>query len=1176
MKSVYSRLWAVCTLCMLAFSPLLGQGPHPALEVALRYLNDHHKEWGYTPEDIADVIVSDWYTDRTTGITRVYLKQRYEGIEVYNAINNFNIDKEGQVFFVGRRFVPHLAEKVNTTTPTLTAQQAVTAAFQHLDLAPTGNLRLWEQQGPHRFVFEATDDTREKVYAQLVWAPQKDGSVRLAWDILLAPVNSHDKWSMRIDATDGQLLDKDNWTLYCRAGGVSRSDAETAVARIQKQAEAAPVVVTDGATYNVFAIPLESPAHGPRSLVVNPHDSLASPYGWHDTNGEEGPEYTITRGNNVHAYQDRQDNGTSSGDEPDGGPELIFDFYYDDNAEPDSMIDAAVTNLFYMANVIHDLAYHYGFDEPAGNFQENTYGRGGIGGDPLIARAQSGAETGSTNNAFYSHSNDGSPASINMFVWTTAGARFLTVNAPAPVAGLYETGTASGWGAPITDQPVTGEVVEVDDGIFEPLASDGCETILNGDELDGKIALIDRGGCQFGTKALKAEQEGAIGVIICNFEDALVTMAPGSDGGSVTIPVVFISSVDCQTIRQYIGQGLEVSLLAPPQSGPERLDGDFDNGIIAHEYGHGISTRLTGGPSTACLNNAEQMGEGWSDFMSLITSVRPGDVGSQRRGVGTFVMRQPNDGRGIRRYPYSTDMSISPLTYGDVAGNTQVHAVGEVWANMLWDLYWAFVEEYGYDPDWYNGTGGNNMAVRLVFEGLKNQPCNPGFVDGRNAILAADEALFGGANQCLIWEVFARRGLGYYADQGDTDNAADQVESFEPFPLCVPELKISKEMTEFIEAGEDIDVTIQVVNHKPETLTGVTVTDEIPDGTIFKQGSANVPATVDGNTVIFDIGTMAYQDEQTITYQLMSDPANYSVTQFLDDVPNEDADDNWDYYFVGTSAPNIWQITDALSYSPDYSWGVEDIEGESRQVLELLVPYAVDGNQPTLRFYHYYETEAGFDGGVVDISTDGGNTWQQVGDKMFKNGYPGFIAYGTFVVPNMQAFSGNSGEFIPTYVDLSEYIGQDIHVRFRFGTDEQVGGLGWFVDDVEFMDLVSYNGQACVTSDQGDQACATAEGKGTLVESAFPTNTEEVAPDFHLGVWPNPTDGQLTLSIRADEVLSLSATVSTVDGRQVFDAQFLTGGNEARTLDLSHLPAGVYFLKIQSDRAAIVRKLIKQ
>ena len=49
------------------------------------------------------------------------------------------------------------------------------------------------------------------------------------------------------------------------------------------------------------------------------------------------------------------------------------------------------------------------------------------------------------------------------------------------------------------------------------------------------------------------------------------------------------------------------------------VDGSFDNGVVVHEYGHGISNRLTGGPSQAgCLGNAEQMGEGWSDYYALL------------------------------------------------------------------------------------------------------------------------------------------------------------------------------------------------------------------------------------------------------------------------------------------------------------------------------------------------------------------------------------------------------------------------------------------------------------------------------------------------------------------------------------------------------------------------------
>ena len=75
---------------------------------------------------------------------------------------------------------------------------------------------------------------------------------------------------------------------------------------------------------------------------------------------------------------------------------------------------------------------------------------------------------------------------------------------------------------------------------------------------------------------------------------------------------------------------------------------------------------------------------------------------------------------------------------------------------MLWDMTWELIGVYGLDPDIYNGTGGNNIAMQLVIDGMKLTPCNPGFVDARDAILLADELNNGGANQASIWAAFAR------------------------------------------------------------------------------------------------------------------------------------------------------------------------------------------------------------------------------------------------------------------------------------------------------------------------------------------------------------------------------------------------------------------------------------
>ena len=67
--------------------------------------------------------------------------------------------------------------------------------------------------------------------------------------------------------------------------------------------------------------------------------------------------------------------------------------------------------------------------------------------------------------------------------------------------------------------------------------------------------------------------------------------------------------------------------------------------------------------------------------------------------------------------------------------------------------------------------------MQLVIDGMKLQPCSPGFVDGRDAILAADELLTGGDNQCEIWAGFAKRGLGTGASQGSSKKLDDQVVS---------------------------------------------------------------------------------------------------------------------------------------------------------------------------------------------------------------------------------------------------------------------------------------------------------------------------------------------------------------------------------------------------------------
>ncbi|MCB0666193.1 MAG: M36 family metallopeptidase, partial [Saprospiraceae bacterium] len=267
----------------------------------------------------------------------------------------------------------------------------------------------------------------------------------------------------------------------------------------------------------------------------------------------------------------------------------------------------------------------------------------------------------------------------------------------------------------------------------------------------------------------------AIGVIVCNNNPGERVFTMGGDPQQA-IPAVMVSYEDCQILKAEIANGLTVTIKI---SAVKVQDSDLDNGIIAHEYGHGISNRLTGGASMPnCLTNQEQMGEGWSDFFALLLQMKPGDLETDANGIGTYASWQNATGGGIRPFPYTTDMGVNPFTYNDIDGVSIPHGVGSVWCTMLWDMTWNLIERHGFQPDVYNITGGNGIAMQLVMEGMKLQPCSPGFVDGRDAILAADTLLFGGANSCEIWRAFARRGLGVDALQGSTNDVTDGTESY--------------------------------------------------------------------------------------------------------------------------------------------------------------------------------------------------------------------------------------------------------------------------------------------------------------------------------------------------------------------------------------------------------------
>ncbi|MCC6282716.1 MAG: T9SS-dependent M36 family metallopeptidase [Saprospiraceae bacterium] len=770
------QIFLSCLFCCLSFAGVLAQDAAPTIA---RYLLENKEKWRLNAEEATNNwIISDQYLSAKTQVTHVYVQQTIHGLKLHNAVSAAAI-KNGAVVIFNSRFTPGAAGMVNALpgSQQLSEQDAVLRAAEGVQVA-ISDVKMVEAARPDKPIstFTAAGSVEKPIKVFPVYHKMTD-QIRLAWNVEIK--SKSDWWSIRVDAMTGQVLEKSNYTVYCNFSNdafTHRHDDRCITTREMPVAPNAPETLNAAASYKVFPFPGESPNHIAHQLVTDPFDLQASPYGWHDTDGAEGAEYTITRGNNVNAAEDRDDNDTL-GYSPDGGAALLFDFPYLPAQEPEVWQDAAITNLFYANNIMHDVTYRYGFDEAAGNFQENNYSRGGEGGDAVQADAQDGS---GTNNANFSTPPDGESGRMQMYVWTVASSDSIAIHSPESIAGGYYAPRAA-FGPEVTST-LTGELVLIQDDT-DPF-TDGCGQILNAAAISGKIALIDRGSCSFAIKVKAAQDAGAIGVIVCNNE-AGAPFSMSGNNPAITIPSSMISLTACQAIKAALANG-PVNMSFKPSGGNPDHDSDVDNGIIAHEYGHGISNRLTGGPSnTSCLFNEEQMGEGWSDWYALITTMHATDDRFTPRPVGTYSFGEPTDGQGIRNQLYSTDMSVCTYTYDDLPGTQgETHNIGELWTAMIWDLTWDLIDQYGYDPDLFNGTGGNNIALHLVTEGMKLQACSPGFADGRDGILAADQLLYNGANQCLIWAAFARRGLGFSADQGSSFDFTDGTGAFDLPPVC--------------------------------------------------------------------------------------------------------------------------------------------------------------------------------------------------------------------------------------------------------------------------------------------------------------------------------------------------------------------------------------------------------
>ncbi len=640
----------------------------PPRDVVLQFIYANKQALGLTDSDVENLTTTDMYTN-TVGkaITHVYLQQVYQGIPVFHGKANGSVMPNGRLIMLGNNLVPDLAGSVNTLTPTLTQTQAITLAAQNMGIQVTQPLQLVENRGgpTQAQVYRSAEVSRQDIPVALRLLPIQKGETRLVWHTVIeSPLNRSEWYEINVDAQTGQIWNRYNYY---------QNDS-----------------------YRVLHYRFAGPHEGNFSVQINPADPLANGFPflstvtWHNTDRDPEPETFTTTGNNVIAQEDRDGDDSPIGRRPppNGNATGSNDYFYvwDPTREPyepavpfdpgpppvpgqpafTTNMFAAIVQGYYITNIWHDVMYHYGFTEAAGNFQIENFGRGGRGGDPVLLDIQDDADNGTANNSNFATPPDGSPGRCQMFIFD-----FTTPNRDA---------------------------------------------------------------------AMYSE-------------------------------------------------------------------------ILIHELAHGWSTRLNGGPQEVTGLAGIQsggLGEGWSDYVPLWFNTKPNQNGHDPVRYGRHILGQPPTGLGVRRLPY--DITIRqfgnpstydhPITYNDIdpvqtdvvwpfnppidprmGGADEIHNVGELWAETLWDLNWALIRKYGYSSDLYRGQGGNNITMRIVSEGLRFTPINPTFLNARDALLAADMALYGGANQREIWTAFAARGMGQFANDGGDHNSTVVRENFTIPPI---------------------------------------------------------------------------------------------------------------------------------------------------------------------------------------------------------------------------------------------------------------------------------------------------------------------------------------------------------------------------------------------------------
>ncbi|RKH51510.1 histidine kinase [Corallococcus sp. AB049A] len=951
------------------------------------------------------------------------------------------------------------------------------------------------------------------------------GKLEPAWyvEVNAGPkaARSSEYYGYVVSAATGQVLYRNNLTADAGAAFTYKVWADTT----------SPFIPEDGpqgndatphptGTRDSYQAPLDRPAHD--VTLANSPFSKNDP--WLPANA------TQTTGNNVDAYADLS---APDGFQPNSGDmraettsDNTFSYVYDTTKAPGTspqQIKASVVNLFYVNNFLHDWFYDSGFNEASANAQSFNFGRGGVEGDPIQAQAQ---DYGGTNNANMSTPADGASPRMQMYVFD--GTPELSVTAPQSLAGVYEASSAN-FGEEAYD--TTGNVKSAPDANLN-----GCDAFDAG-YFTGKIALIDRGSCDFNVKADNAQQAGAIATVIVN-NTAGSPIPMGGTNPAVTTPALMITQDAGAAWRAALAtETLTVKFLREPN---QDRDGTLDNGIIAHEWGHYISNRLVGNAAGLNNNQGRSMGEGWGDFHAMLMQVRESDrnkAGNNNwQGVYSTAGYVSSGGKnqgyyyGIRRLPYSTDLTKNAYTFKHIQNytplplelstasninNAEVHNSGEVWATMLWECYASLLNAHPF------AEAQNRMKQYLV-AAYKATPNAPTFTEARDAVLAVALASDPADYQRFV-AAFAKRGIGFGAKSPDR-NTFDHIgvtESFasggnlEVTSIALTDTRGGCDQDGILDIGEQGELKITVRNVGGTGLSAfagtvssnsTTATLQFPNGT-----TVNVPALSRGAeaTVTLPVNVTATSNAiatagLNITFDSPEIPAEAKTVSFdgrvnYDNVP---VASNTETFESGLSS---WTNSKVFSSSGDFTLEgttanryVHAKDPSTAAAISLTSPWIkIDPAQNFVFSFnerHSFENDsepAFYDGAVVEFTIDGVE-WLDIYETFGLNpGYAGYLAVGgenpledraamVAVSTGFPAFRTVTVNFAKRFANAGI---ENVRFRFVVGADVGVGGYGIDIDNVKFQ------GATPVFQAQAEQPASTGTCNLRPVANAGPSRT---------------------------------------------------------------------------------------